>query len=117
MSFSISFTVNTEKLDAIASNLKMNAQQVGSEFIAPLAEATAKKYAPVDTGLLRSSIHQAFPGGDIIAQIALLGSDCNYAIYQELGTYKMAAQPFMAPMMQDMIWTYLSTGTWKPLFA
>jgi HK97 gp10 family phage protein len=117
MSFSISFTIDTKKLDALTNNLKKNAKQIGTEFIGPMGEGTAKKYAPVDTGLLRSSIHQEFPGGDIIAQIALLSADCNYAIYQELGTYKMAAQPFMAPMMQDMIWTYLSTGTWEPLFA
>jgi HK97 gp10 family phage protein len=112
----VSITANTIKLDSIISGLRKNAEEIGREDVGPLGEGTAKKYAPVDTGLLRSSIHQEFPGGDVIAQIALFGSDCNYAIFQELGTYKMAAQPFMAPMMQDMVWKFYDVSTWQPLF-
>jgi hypothetical protein len=113
---SVSITADTLKLDSIINGLRKNAQEIGHEDIGPLGEGTAKKYAPVDTGLLRSSIHQEFPGDDIIAQIALFGSDCDYAIYQELGTYKMAAQPFMAPMMYDMVWKFYDVSTWAPLF-
>jgi hypothetical protein len=103
---SVSITADTLKLDSIINGLRKNAQEIGHEDIGPLGEGTAKKYAPVDTGLLRSSIHQEFPGDDIIAQIA----------YQELGTYKMAAQPFMAPMMYDMVWKFYDVSTWAPLF-
>ncbi len=61
-------------------------------------EATAKTLAPVDTGNLRSSIKtsdlrgvtQGSPGAEVRAS-------ANYAIYQELGTSRMAPQPFMSP--------------------
>jgi hypothetical protein len=113
---SVSITADTLKLDSIINGLRKNAEEIGREDIGPLGEGTAKKYAPYEFGLLMNSIHQAYPGGDIIAQIALLGSDCNYAVYQELGTWKMAAHPFMAPMMQDMVWKYYNVSTWAPLF-
>lgn len=116
MSFSINITVDTTKLDSIIKNLKMNAELVGKRVIGPKAEGLAKMYAPVDTGLLRSSIEQAFPGDEIIARVQLLAEKCNYGIFQELGTYKMAAHPFFTPMAYDMAWVYSSPGTWEPLF-
>lgn len=56
-------------------------------------EATAKGLAPVDTGALMNSI-QAQPTGQLSA---IVNTGVDYAIYQEYGTYKMAAQPFMVP--------------------
>jgi len=113
----VSITADTLKLDSIINNLRKNAKDIGTQDIGPFGEGVAKGYAPVDTGLLRSSIHQTYPeGDDIIAQVAVLGADCNYAIWQELGTYKMAAQPFMAPMMQEAIWKFYAVSTWEPLF-
>ena len=61
-------------------------------------EATAKTLAPVDTGFLRSSIKtsdlrsvsQDSPAAEVRA-------GANYAVYQELGTSRMAPQPFMNP--------------------
>ena len=61
-------------------------------------EATAKTLAPVDTGNLRSSIKtsdlrsvsQDSPSAEVRAS-------ANYAVYQELGTSRMAPQPFMGP--------------------
>lgn len=55
-------------------------------------EAGAKGMAPVDTGALRNSIQSSVGGlsGEVTAGV-------EYAIYQEFGTYKMAAQPFMTP--------------------
>ena len=56
-------------------------------------EAQAKTFAPVDTGYLRSSI-QAQPTG---ALSAIVNCGADYGIYQEYGTSKMAAHPFMVP--------------------
>lgn len=61
-------------------------------------EGTAKTLAPVDTGFLRSSIKtsdlrsvsQDSPAAEVRA-------GANYAVYQELGTSRMAPQPFMNP--------------------
>jgi len=61
-------------------------------------EAAAKRLAPVDTGRLRSSItHEV--GHDIRGLVGFVGSDVHYAIYQELGTRFMHAQPYLRPAL------------------
>lgn len=52
--------------------------------------STAKENCPVDTGRLRSSIN-----GKIDDLVVECYARTEYAIYVELGTYKMAARPFM----------------------
>lgn len=47
-----------------------------------IAENYAKQDAPVDTGRLRNSIHHEMESGDTVD----IGTDVEYAIYQELGT-------------------------------
>lgn len=65
-----------------------------------LIEQTAKIYCPVDTGRLRDSITTTIDdqGTTIKGSVS---TDVSYAVYQEFGTYKMAAQPFMRPAMDE----------------
>lgn len=58
-------------------------------------EADAKALAPVDTGTLRSSIAATISGmtGEVTP-------GANYAIYQEFGTSRMGAQPFLFPALE-----------------
>lgn len=56
-------------------------------------EAGAKAEAPIDTGALRNSI-QANPEGALAWVIAV---GIEYGIYQEFGTSKMPAHPFLIP--------------------
>ena len=61
-------------------------------------EKTAKQLAPVDTGFLRGGIGTS----DLRSTTennpeAEVRATANYAVYQELGTSRMAAQPFMRP--------------------
>ena len=51
----------------------------------------AKDYAPVDTGRLQNSIHPSSVSKDTIA----VGTNVEYAIYQEMGTSRMRAHPFL----------------------
>lgn len=61
-------------------------------------EATAKTLAPVDTGNLRSSIKTSdLRGVSQKSPSAEVRASANYAVYQELGTSRMAPQPFMGP--------------------
>lgn len=61
-------------------------------------EATAKTLAPVDTGNLRSSIKTSdLRGVSQESPSAEVRASANYAVYQELGTSRMAPQPFMGP--------------------
>ena len=79
-------------------------------------EAMAKVMCPVDTGALRNSIN--------IRQMSSLlwrvqdgpARDGRlYGIYQELGTYKMAAQPFMIPAVEQVSNEYIAM--WQGLFS
>lgn len=57
-------------------------------------ERHAKRLAPVDTGRLRNSIHvePSLPSDEMAVTTGV-----SYAVYQEYGTYRMKAQPFMRP--------------------
>ena len=56
-------------------------------------ERIAKQRAPVDTGHLRNSIGTTTHSPTSVE----VGPTASYGIYLELGTYKMAAQPYMGP--------------------
>lgn len=59
-------------------------------------EHTAKRLAPVDTGRLRSSITT------VLKRLAAeVGTDVEYAIYQEYGTRYHEAQPFLLPAFEQ----------------
>lgn len=72
----------------MAKKLMRAVQAAGIE-----CQATAKQLCPVDTGRLRASIQYA-KTDDASCQV---GTDVEYAEFVELGTYKMAAQPFLFP--------------------
>lgn len=61
-------------------------------------ERRAKQLAPVDTGRLRSSVAHEL-GRDERGLVARIGTDVTYAIYVELGTRRMRAQPFLRPAL------------------
>lgn len=74
----------------------------GVDIMPEIKEATlkvkrsARDLAPVDTGILKSSIqHKLYPE----QQSGVVYTVTEYAVYQEFGTRKMKAQPFMIPAM------------------
>lgn len=62
-----------------------------------LVARSAKIKAPVDTGFLRAAIKAS----RVSAKEADVTAHAEYSIYQELGTYKMAAHPFMRPALDE----------------
>ena len=70
----------------------------GLETCGLVAEGYAKKLTPVATGNLRNSITHEVDDGEPAAYI---GTNVEYAPYQELGTIHMAAQPFLKPAVAD----------------
>jgi HK97 gp10 family phage protein len=65
-------------------------------------EAVAKMMAPYRTGDLRGSIQSTvdfLPGRRVAA---FIGSTLDYAGYVELGTSKMAAQPYLRPALAQV---------------
>ena len=70
----------------------------GLETCGLVAEGYAKKLAPVDTGNLRNSITHTV---DEEEPATYIGTDVEYAPYQELGTINMDANPFLKPAVAD----------------
>lgn len=59
-------------------------------------QAGAQMRAPVDTGYLRSSVTREVNGLE-----GVVGPTAHYGVYQEMGTSRMAAQPFLWPAAQS----------------
>jgi HK97 gp10 family phage protein len=60
-------------------------------------ESLAKLYAPVDTGNLMNSI-----AADKVRELTWrVTANAEYAIYVEIGTRRMDAQPYLEPALRD----------------
>lgn len=82
-----------DQLEKAAQNFLLNvAENVRQEAI---------KLVPVDTGRLRADI-DVYDGND--ANEKFIGcKTVNYAIFIELGTVKMEAQPYLVPALENII--------------
>lgn len=82
------------KNDAIARAL---------EAIGIQAEGDVAELAPVDTGRLRDSItHEV----DESEEAVYIGTNVEYAAYQEYGTSRMKAHPYLKPGIMNNLETY-----------
>lgn len=61
-------------------------------------QTRASDLCPVDTGRLRASITTQVTV-DQVGPVARIGSNVEYAIYVEMGTSRMEAQPFLRPAL------------------
>lgn len=96
--------VDASQMHQLAGDLKKGAGGIGAKMSAAVRktahdmERDAKKKAPVDTGTLRSSISTDITGDGRHGTMSVeVGPTVEYGIYQELGTSRMAPQPFLAP--------------------
>lgn len=67
-------------------------------------QGLAREFAPVDTGALRASIQYA-PTGEMEAVVQ---DGVAYGVFQEFGTSRAPAQPFMRPAVEVSIPEYLA---------
>ena len=75
------------------------------ETIGLVAERYAKGYAPVDTGRLRNSIsHEVAPDENAV----YVGTNVEYAPYQEFGTRYQGGTPFLRPALDNHLGEYKS---------
>lgn len=101
---SISVSVDTSKLNELLAKIPGNKESIlKSTAFYTLYEA--RKLAPYRTGHLKnnSRVETKYDGW------AVVEFNAEYAAYVELGTYKMAAQPFLTPavLMSEKRLTYL----------
>jgi HK97 gp10 family phage protein len=85
----------TSHIPQLSAAVKQKAELAVTKAAADI-EAQAKVRAPVDTGLLKNSI-QSRREGDLRH---IVESPVHYSVYQEFGTRKMPAQPFMLPAVE-----------------
>lgn len=97
----IEVSITSHKQEAI--DLKNEAIARALEKIGLVAERYAKGYAPVDTGRLRNSIsHEAAPEEGAV----YIGTNVEYAPYQEFGTVNQAGTPFLRPAVENHLDEY-----------
>ena len=96
----ITMEITVDNTAAVKGGLK-SAFARALERIGLLAEGYAKDRCPVDTGNLRNSITHTSDG-----KAAYIGTNVAYGKYPELGTVKMAAQPYLRPAAADHAGTY-----------
>lgn len=96
----IEVTVNVDNSALVKGGIK-SAFARALERIGLQAEGYAKDLCPVDTGNLRNSITHTSDG-----KAAYIGTNVEYGKYVELGTVKMAAQPYLRPAAADHAGTY-----------
>ena len=130
--------LDTRELDKIAKQLNIRKEAVGRRMAFQI-EKEAKQLAPKDTGALRNSIYTVTqktdgysaassaaksanpavttaphpaPTGDVIANV---GPCVDYAEYQEFGTSRMAAHPYLTPAVEQIAAKYNDGKEWAEL--
>lgn len=83
------------RLDQVEREIRARARAAVAKAALDI-EAHAKALAPVDTGLLRNSITAI----EITPDHWRVTSPVSYSVYQEYGTSRMAAQPYMTPALE-----------------
>ena len=91
---------------AFASKMVLFKKRLNSELEQAMQESVlwverdAKQFAPVDTGTLRASIASMVEGTVKDEIRGYIGSNVSYALFQEMGTSKMDANPFIMPAVE-----------------
>ena len=106
---SVTVKLDTKKLDEILAKAPERASLLVARG-ALAVRGRAASLAPVDTGALRASIAER-EVGQFKWQVY---AGVEYAIYQEFGTYKMAAHPFLGPAVEATRKEY--NKSWSELF-
>ena len=96
-------TTNMEDHTQEVIRTKNQAVEKALEMMGLRCEGYAKANAPVDTGRLRNSITHDVRS---LEEAVYIGTNVEYAPYQEYGTYKMNAQPFLRPAVNEHLEEY-----------
>jgi HK97 gp10 family phage protein len=78
-------------MSTLTANQKATLEEIGK-----FCKSKMDEYAAVDTGYMRSRNTYVIASNELYLQ-----NDAPYAIYQEKGTYKMKAHPFMNPAVYN----------------
>lgn len=91
-------------LDLTQAGIRRKASQVVRKSAFAI-ERNAKVRAPVDTGALRSSINTSLFGHGLTGDSPIgaeVGPEVHYGQFVELGTARMAPQPYLGPAFDEV---------------
>lgn len=93
-----------------ANEARTAGKKAGTVVIATAAaiQRDAKLFAPVDTGMLRSSITRESTR-TVYGASSEIGPEVNYGAYVEEGTWRMAAQPYLTPAAERNTGPFVET--------
>jgi HK97 gp10 family phage protein len=104
-------TLDTRTLEKITKELKPRATRIVKAY-GNMMLASAVKRAPVDTGAL---INSMTANSKMVEELTYrLQDGVEYGVFQELGTSKMSARPFMRPAIEELRQKFLDA--FKGLF-
>jgi HK97 gp10 family phage protein len=103
--------IDTKVLDKLTAEAKPRAMRIvriyGNNML-----ASAMRRSPVDTGALINSLGA---NSQMIAELTYrLQDGVEYGVFQELGTSRMTARPFMKPAIEEFTQKFLDA--FKELF-
>jgi len=100
-----SIVIDTSVLNKITAEIKPRASAIVSKYGEHIMFSAVKR-APVDTGNLIDTITA---NSKLIEPLTFRVQDgTEYGIFQELGTHKMAARPFLRPAVEEWRERFLS---------
>lgn len=91
----MSVRINTQGFRTFRTNIERDLARLVRIYTQKI-QASAKRYAPVRTGRLRAAIQHTLR--DLVGTIF---SGVDYGIWLEIGTRKMAAQPYLLPALRE----------------
>jgi HK97 gp10 family phage protein len=103
--------LDTRRLDQIIANEPNKASEI-VRTTAFEVEQKAKMLAPVDTGALKNSLKAEEHTGPLSWWVH---DGMNYGIFNEIGTSRMAAHPFMVPAVEGVRQKWIER--WRELFS
>jgi len=103
--------LDTRKLDQILRDLEPDASKIVNKYGTAITGEAAKG-APVDTGALRASLLSESKLREKL--LFILQDGVEYGVFQELGTSRMAAHPFVVPAI--LRWERRFLDAFKELF-
>lgn len=103
--------LDTSVLDRMTKELEPKASKIVRQYGIAISSDAVKR-APVDTGNLINTI---MANSELISPLTFRVQDgTEYGVFQELGTSKMAANPFLLPALEA--WRAKFTAAFSELF-
>ena len=111
VSFEIKYKIDNEKLDAVIRKVgnQRAAMQLAAETTATEIRKNMLNKGVYDTGALYKSIEVEVSDNGFVVHDGPARDGNLYGVYNEFGTWKMAARPFFIPALEKIGYFYAAS--------